>query len=165
MSRGVATNSRRRCTLDDDELRRLRTEGLTYDAIAALAGVSRQGVALRLRKQGRGGPPILPDLPSAMPIDPPPTTGALADPATPIRAFKPLLSVRAFNALMICGLGDGTVADVRALGTQLLRTPNLGIKSFAELCGIFGIVCEPFKSRSVSGVYYELRRRNSGAAQ
>jgi hypothetical protein len=124
-----------KCALDDDELRRLRAEGLSYRDIGALAGVTKQAICIRLRKQPRGASSFAPFPP------PSPATGALADGATPIRAYRPLLSLRAWNALVFWGRENGTVADVRALGTGLLRAPNLGIVSFAELYAVFGVPC------------------------
>jgi hypothetical protein len=119
----------RKCTLDDDELRRLRAAGLTLRAIAARAGVTGQAVANHLRKLQRRENER--DAPAV---------GASANDATPLTAYKALLSVRAWNTLCLALANeDATVSDVRALGPELLRVPNCGVVSYAELCAVFGM--------------------------
>jgi hypothetical protein len=139
--------------INDEELLRLRAEGWTYQAIAALAGVSRQVVYARFHRLQR-----------RKRIDAEtgvrPATGAEADPATPLRAYRPLMSARAWNALALWfGDREPTVGDVRALGKRLLRIPTFGSVTYREVCGLFGIPCEALPQKAMRD-YADPRRAN-----
>jgi hypothetical protein len=132
-------------TISDDELLRLRAVGCSYQAIAAIAGVSRQRVhdrvhrlqrRRRIEAEGEAGVR--------------PATGLEADPATPLRAYRLLMSVRAWNALALWfGVKEPTVGDVRGLGVRLLRVPTFGRVSYREVCGLFGIPNEALPQKAM----------------
>jgi Winged helix-turn-helix DNA-binding len=120
--------------IGDGELLRLRTDGLSYKAIAALAGISRQAVHARLQKlQERKTVDAAPVL----------ATGPVVADAALVRTYRGLMSTRAWNAL-VSWFDDKelTVGDVRALGVKLLHAHNLGPTSYKEICGLFGMTCE-----------------------
>jgi DNA-binding Lrp family transcriptional regulator len=126
--------------ISDDELLRLRAEGRSYQAIAALAGASRGWVRYRVRRLQRRKRTAQTKAEVEVETWVKPATGLEADPATPIRAYMPLMSVRAWNALALrFGDREPTVGDVRELGTRLLRIPTFGSASYREVCGLFGM--------------------------
>jgi hypothetical protein len=144
-------NSGNRSAIGDDELLRLREEGLTYEAIATLAGISRQGVhdrlrRLRTRQKGTKTSPRF-------------TTGPAVEDAALLRNYKGLMTVRAWNAL-VCWFGtdkEPTVGDLRALATGLMRIPNFGAKSYKEICELFGMTCKD-SSHAVLRAYAQASR-------
>ena len=155
----------RRAMIDDDDVLRLRAEGLTYQAIATLAGVTRQGVHARLRQlqQRRESFKTLAETPVL-------ATGPEADSATPLRAYRGLMSARAWNALAFWFGADRepTVGDVRMLAKGLLRIQNFGARSYKEICALFGMACED-SSHAVLKAYAQFskleRRREREEAQ
>ena len=140
-----------RSAIGDDEVLRLREEGLTYEAIATLAGISRQGVHDRLRRlrARQGNAETLPRL----------ATGSAVVDAALLRNYKSLMTVRAWNALA-CWFGadkEPTVGDLRALATGLMRIPNFGAKSYKETCELFGMTSKN-SSHAVLRAYAQASR-------
>ena len=136
----------KKCALADDEIRRLRAEGLTHAAIGALAGVSKQRIHQIVMRAPGGSLPTIEPPPPANPL---PAT-AEADPTTSLQAYKPLLSARAWNALNRWGDGDWTVADIRQLGSEILCAPSMGLVGYREICALFGMPFQP-PTRGVRG--------------
>jgi hypothetical protein len=89
----IARNSGNRSRLGDDEMRRLRDDGMSLQAIAALAGVSRQAVWDRLRKRTRKSSPGSPE--------PDPAELRAMGPEAPLWSYQPILSTSAFHTLFL----------------------------------------------------------------